>query len=185
MAKRYRLYAAIVTALALCKHCLAARNVTEESANGTVPHCHRHGDRDNCTDTIDTGQWNGHFSKCPEDLVHYCIHGECRYVEDQKAPSCRCLPGYVGSRCEYAALPDWLKGGKREIIIIGAIAALVALIVAIVIIFICAHKRLHWGKAKQRKEPRNGSENVGMTDTSAAHTSLLSDPAESLHTNSV
>ena len=37
----------------------------------------------------DTGQWNGHFSKCPEDLMHYCIHGECRYIKAQKAPSCR------------------------------------------------------------------------------------------------
>lgn len=40
-------------------------------------------------DTIDTGQSNGHFSKCPEELEHYCIHGECRYIKDQDAPSCR------------------------------------------------------------------------------------------------
>ncbi len=42
-------------------------------------------------DEIDAGtdQWGGHFSKCPEELTHYCVHGECRYIQEQKAPSCR------------------------------------------------------------------------------------------------
>lgn len=39
--------------------------------------------------TIDTEQWNGHFSKCPKELTNYCVHGECRYIEEQKAPSCK------------------------------------------------------------------------------------------------
>lgn len=41
------------------------------------------------TDPIDTGQWTGHFSECPEELTHYCIHGDCRYIREQEAPSCR------------------------------------------------------------------------------------------------
>lgn len=32
--------------------------------------------------------WGGHFSKCPEDYKHYCIHGKCRWVKEQNAPSC-------------------------------------------------------------------------------------------------
>lgn len=37
----------------------------------------------------DTDPWGGHFSKCPDSLTNYCVHGECRYVKEQQAPSCR------------------------------------------------------------------------------------------------
>ncbi|KAI3362213.1 hypothetical protein L3Q82_012538, partial [Scortum barcoo] len=99
------LFVFLAAALALCKYSLAEWNATDASANRTVSTCPRHGNGDNCTDTIDTGQWNGHFSKCPEDLTHYCVHGECRYIEEQKAPSCsnRDLTGFflasVGVKC--------------------------------------------------------------------------------------
>ncbi|AWP15427.1 putative protransforming growth factor alpha-like [Scophthalmus maximus] len=88
-------------------------------------------------DTTDTGPWNGHFSECPEELAHYCVHGECRYVKEQKAPSCRCQHGYIGSRCEYVDL-DWRRGEKRQIIIACVIAVLVILILLIIFIGICS-----------------------------------------------
>ncbi|KAF7661118.1 hypothetical protein LDENG_00268550 [Lucifuga dentata] len=95
MAKVYRFYVGIVTALALCKYCLTEWNATDESANRTVSSCHHHGNGDDCTDT---GEWNGHFSKCPKELKHYCIHGTCRYIKEQMTPSCRCEHGFIGSR---------------------------------------------------------------------------------------
>ncbi|XP_029301309.1 probetacellulin isoform X2 [Cottoperca gobio] len=182
MAQVYRLCAGIVTALALCKYSLADRNVTDESANRTVAHCHRHGNKDNCTDA-DTGQWTGHFSKCPEELTNYCIHGECRYIEEQKAPSCRCQRGYIGSRCEYLDL-DWRIGEKRQIIIACVIAGLIFLILVIVFICICSHRRcrLCWRRGRRREEPRNGTEKLSMMDTSATHATLKAEPP---HTNAV
>ncbi|XP_071322432.1 probetacellulin [Trachinotus anak] len=187
MAKVYRLYVGILTALALCKHCLAQGNATDESANRTVSHCHRHGNRDNCTDTTDTGQWNGHFSKCPEDLMHYCVHGECRYIKEQKTPSCRCQRGYIGSRCEYVDL-DLRIGEKRQIIIVCVIAGLVFLMLLIVFICICSHRRyrLCWRRGRRREEPRNGTEKLSMMDTRATHTTLTTqDSTEPPHTNAV
>lgn len=41
------------------------------------------------SDTTDPDELGGHFSKCPDSLKSYCVHGECRYVTEQKAPSCR------------------------------------------------------------------------------------------------
>ncbi|KAF3848563.1 hypothetical protein F7725_015060 [Dissostichus mawsoni] len=118
MAQVYRLYAGVLTALALCKYSLAGSHVTEASANQTVSI----GNGDNGTEsTTDTGQWTGHFSKCPEALTNYCIHGECRYIKEQNAPSCR---------CEYLDL-DWRIGEKRQIIIACVIAGLVFLILLI------------------------------------------------------
>lgn len=187
MAKVHRLYVGIITALALCKYCLAEWNATDESANRTVPHCHRHGDRDNCTaNTTDSGEWIGHFSKCPEELTHYCVHGECRYIKEQEAPSCRCQHGYVGSRCEYVDL-DWRIGEKRQIIIVCVIAVLVFFIVIIIFICLWSHRRcrLCRRRGRQREEPRNGTEKLSMMDASTAHTTLTPDPAEPLHTNSV
>ncbi|XP_063745656.1 probetacellulin isoform X2 [Eleginops maclovinus] len=173
-------------ALALCQYCLAGGNVSEASANQTVSICHHHGNRDNCTvNTTDTGQWNGHFSKCPDELTNYCIHGECRYIKEQKAPSCRCQHGYIGSRCEYLDL-DWRIGEKREIIIACVIAGLVFLILLIVFICICSHRRcrLCWRRRRRREEPRNGSEKLSMMDTSGTHTTLASN-SEPTHTNAV
>ncbi|KAK5851512.1 hypothetical protein PBY51_023059 [Eleginops maclovinus] len=186
MAQVIRLYAGILTALALCQYCLAGGNVSEASANQTVSICHHHGNRDNCTvNTTDTGQWNGHFSKCPDELTNYCIHGECRYIKEQKAPSCRCQHGYIGSRCEYLDL-DWRIGEKREIIIACVIAGLVFLILLIVFICICSHRRcrLCWRRRRRREEPRNGSEKLSMMDTSGTHTTLASN-SEPTHTNAV
>ncbi|XP_078127847.1 probetacellulin isoform X1 [Sander vitreus] len=187
MAKVYRLYLGIVTALALCKYSLAEWNTTKETANRTVSDCHHHGNRDNCTaDTIDTGQWTGHFSKCPEELTNYCIHGECRYVEEQNAPSCRCQRGYIGGRCEYLDL-DWRIGEKRQIIIACVIAGLVFLILVIVFICICSHRRcrLCWRRGRRREEPRNRTEKLSMMDTSTTHTTLMVDSTEPPHTNTV
>ncbi|KAM4635745.1 probetacellulin [Polymixia lowei] len=187
MAKTYRLYIGIVTALALCKYSMAEWNATEDSANRTVSSCHHHGNRNNCTvDSKDTGQWSGHFSKCPKELKHYCIHGVCRYIKEQKVPSCRCEKGYTGSRCEYLDLA-WQIGDQRQIIIACVITGLVFLILLIVFICICSHRRyrLCRRRGRQREEPRNGTEKLNMMDTSGTHGTLMPDSTEPLHSNSV
>ncbi|XP_071400501.1 probetacellulin [Centroberyx affinis] len=186
MAKVHRLYVGILTALALCKYSLAEWNATEESANRTVSSCHHHGDRNNCTDAEDSGQWNGHYSKCPKELKHYCIHGECRYIKEQKAPSCRCEQGFIGSRCEYVDL-DWRIGEQRQIIIACVIAGLVFLILLIVFICICSHRRcrLCRQRGRRREEPRNETEKLSMIDTSATHRTLTPDSTEPPHTHAV
>nr|XP_046231287.1 probetacellulin [Scatophagus argus] len=184
MAKVYRLSLGIITALALCKCSLAEGNGTHGSANGTASDCHRHGNGDNCTDAIDTGQEHGHFSKCPEELTNYCVHGECRYVKDQKAPSCRCQHGYIGPRCEYLDL-DWRIGEKRSVIIACVVAGLVVLILLIVFVCICSRHRcrLCCRRERRREEARNGTEKFGMTDANPAQGPLMADSPEPSHTN--
>lgn len=181
MSKVCGVFVGILTALALCKCSRAEWNVTEESANSTVSDCHRHGDRDNCTANIDeTEQWNGHFSKCPEELTHYCVHGVCRYVTEQKTPSCRCLQGYSGSRCEYVDLGP-LIGEKRYIIVVGVIGGLVLVVLLIVFICFCSRRRcrLCWRRRRRRREePMNGTEKVGMMDTDGHKSSDLTDPPQ-------
>ncbi|XP_061589255.1 probetacellulin [Cololabis saira] len=183
MGNMYRLIIRLLTALVLCLLCRAEWNSTDVSVNRTVPHCHLHGDRDNCTETLDTGQWSGHFSKCPEELTYYCIHGECRYIKQQKQPSCRCDSGYIGSRCEYVDLGLRI-GEKRQMIIACIIAALVFLMVLIVFICIYSHRRCRFchRTGSPREKPQDGTEKLSMMDTSTTHTR---DSTETTHTNSV
>ncbi|KAM4719770.1 probetacellulin isoform 2-T2 [Anableps anableps] len=179
MANMHGLYVALLTALALWKHCLAEWNTTDGSSNQTASVCHLHGKTDNCTEK-DTGQWNGHFSKCPEELLYYCVHGECRYIKEQKAPSCRCQSQYYGARCEYVNL-DWLREDRQRIIIGCTIAGLLFLMILVVSICICSHCRwrLCGQRRRQTEEPRNGTEKHSMLDSSTP------DSAELTHTNSV
>ncbi|XP_072310838.1 probetacellulin [Eucyclogobius newberryi] len=158
MAKVYTFYVGVLAGLVLCKCSEGVWNSTEgPSANGTE--CHLH---DNCTDT---GHWNGHFSTCPEQLAVYCIHGECRYIKEMNVASCRCHPGFVGSRCEFLDF-DWLKEERRHIIIIiCAVVGLVLLILLVVFICIFSHRRgkLCIPKRRRRDELRNATEKLPMT----------------------
>ncbi|XP_004696718.1 proheparin-binding EGF-like growth factor [Echinops telfairi] len=42
---------------------------------------------------------------CLRKYKDFCIHGECKYVKDLRAPSCICHPGYHGERCHGLSLP--------------------------------------------------------------------------------
>ncbi|MEQ2315351.1 hypothetical protein AMECASPLE_021431 [Ameca splendens] len=179
MAKMHGLYVVLLTALSFWKYCLAEWNATNESSNQTA--CHLHGKKGNCTEK-NPEQWDGHFSKCPEELSHYCVHGECRYVKEQEAPSCKCQSRYTGARCEYVDL-DWLRGERQQIIIGVTIAGLLLLMILVVSICICSHRRcrLCGRRRRQTEEPKNGTEKNTMLDS----TGMTPDSTELTHTNSV
>ncbi|XP_045432224.1 proheparin-binding EGF-like growth factor isoform X3 [Pipistrellus kuhlii] len=42
---------------------------------------------------------------CLKKYKDYCIHGECKYVKELRAPSCICNLGYHGERCHGLSLP--------------------------------------------------------------------------------
>ncbi|XP_076993297.1 proheparin-binding EGF-like growth factor [Tamandua tetradactyla] len=42
---------------------------------------------------------------CLRKYKDFCIHGECRYVRELRAPSCVCHLGYHGERCHGLTLP--------------------------------------------------------------------------------
>lgn len=181
MSSSMRLYVGLVTALALGKYSLAEWNSTESSANRTVS-CHHHGNVNNCT-VKDTRLWNGHFTKCPVELQHYCIHGTCRYIKEQSAPSCRCDSGFTGSRCEYLDL-GWQIGDQKQIIIFCVVAALVLFFLLIVFICLCSHRRYRLCRRRGRQrgeEPWDDPEKFNMLPTgttrSTGTTSVLPDPS--------
>ncbi|XP_043925312.1 proheparin-binding EGF-like growth factor [Protopterus annectens] len=42
---------------------------------------------------------------CLKKYKDFCIHGECRYIRELKAPACNCWTGYHGERCHQFTLP--------------------------------------------------------------------------------
>ncbi|XP_040830887.1 proheparin-binding EGF-like growth factor isoform X1 [Ochotona curzoniae] len=42
---------------------------------------------------------------CLKKYKDFCIHGECKYLKELRAPSCICHPGYHGERCHGLSLP--------------------------------------------------------------------------------
>ncbi|XP_010875574.1 probetacellulin [Esox lucius] len=184
MAKAYKLYVGIVTALALCKYSLAEWNATEDEHENKTVSLHRQGNSNNFTETQTQDEFDGLFTKCPKEYQHYCIHGSCRFLEEQDSPSCRCNKGYIGSRCEYFDL-DWSIQDQRQIIVACVIAALVFMILLIIFICVCAHRhKLCRQKRRRKEETGNGTEklNMNIMNRNGKHSS---DSAETSDTNAV
>lgn len=187
MDRTRRFIFAIISAVVLCKHSQAEWNATKAPANRTVS-CEHHANSSNCTDSKDEQKWSGHFSACPKEYKHFCIHGVCRFIEEQNTPSCRCEKGYIGSRCEYLDI-DFHVGERRKIVIACVVAGLVFLILLIIFICVCTHKRYRPCRKKKRKKqtideddkhtPLNAHEGVpaDTSNTNAVWTIQWSDPA--------
>ncbi|KAJ8393982.1 hypothetical protein AAFF_G00055150 [Aldrovandia affinis] len=174
---------AVFTALALCKYSRAEWNVTQEPANESVS-CGPHGNGSDCTDMADTAKWSGHFSKCPKEYRHYCIHGRCRFVKEQNTPSCICPKGYIGSRCEYIDFDSHI-GDQRQIIIACVIAALVFLILLIVFICICVHRHKMCRRKKRKDKKVEEMEKLKMMSSTSETRESISANAEPSETNAV
>ncbi|XP_069832866.1 bifunctional methylenetetrahydrofolate dehydrogenase/cyclohydrolase 2, mitochondrial-like isoform X1 [Dendropsophus ebraccatus] len=43
-------------------------------------------------------------TRCPEDFASFCIHGHCFVLKSLGEPSCRCISGFTGERCEHIIL---------------------------------------------------------------------------------
>ncbi|XP_026090619.1 probetacellulin isoform X2 [Carassius auratus] len=82
MDRTRRFILGIVTAVVLCKYSQAEWNTTKTPSD-------HHDNSNNCTDSNDEHKWSGHFSTCPTEYKHYCIHGVCRFLKEQNTPSCR------------------------------------------------------------------------------------------------
>ncbi|KAL2100021.1 hypothetical protein ACEWY4_004415 [Coilia grayii] len=150
MEKPYELLFVLLAAIALCKYSQAEWNVTKAPPNKNVS-CGPHDNSSNCAVTEENPTWNGHFSKCPDEYKHYCVHGKCRFVTDQNAPACWCPSGFTGARCEYIHI-DWRVQDRRLIIVACVITGLVLLIILLVFICICTHRPKLCCKRKRRTE---------------------------------
>ncbi|XP_041078605.1 proheparin-binding EGF-like growth factor isoform X1 [Polyodon spathula] len=62
---------------------------------------------------------------CQGKYKDFCIHGECKYIRDLKAPSCICQQGYMGERCHLFSLPVVKNNDNYDKTTVLAVVAMV------------------------------------------------------------
>nr|XP_034990986.1 epigen [Zootoca vivipara] len=77
---------------------------------------------------------------CLEDQHSYCINGICIFHKELQVPTCRCLAGYSGERCEHLMLNSHAQDPNDHYIAVG-IGAGMLLIGLFAAIYCCLRKR--------------------------------------------
>uniref|UniRef100_A0A8D0HEV6 Proheparin-binding EGF-like growth factor n=1 Tax=Sphenodon punctatus TaxID=8508 RepID=A0A8D0HEV6_SPHPU len=82
---------------------------------------------------------------CLRKHKNFCIHGECRYIKEMRAPSCICQPGYHGERCHGLILPVENRTTGNDHTTVLAVTAVVlsslCLIIITALLLLRCHKR--------------------------------------------
>ncbi|XP_074083482.1 amphiregulin [Macrotis lagotis] len=104
---------------------------------------------------------------CDEKYKHFCIHGECKYIESLGVVTCKCHTNFFGERCgEQSMKTHSTRDGGHSITVLAIVTALLSVLCfsAIVVIIIQirkSHTNVHDKEAEERKhlqqESGNGS----------------------------
>nr|XP_060639145.1 amphiregulin [Anolis sagrei ordinatus] len=109
---------------------------------------------------------------CEGEFRNFCVHGECKYIENVQTVRCKCLPDYFGERC----VEQFLKTHRSDIeapnkssevlgSILGAVFGLTVLSFVIIVIIIIVRKRCSkYDEKEERKKLRheNASSSNGV-----------------------
>ncbi|XP_017282104.1 heparin-binding EGF-like growth factor a [Kryptolebias marmoratus] len=70
---------------------------------------------------------------CLKKYKDFCIHGECKYLRDIRAPSCVCHSNYSGDRCQFFTLPVQSPEGYNRTTALAVIAVVLSSMCLIII----------------------------------------------------
>uniref|UniRef100_A0A8C5LM24 Amphiregulin n=1 Tax=Jaculus jaculus TaxID=51337 RepID=A0A8C5LM24_JACJA len=108
---------------------------------------------------------------CDKEFQNFCIHGECKYIDNLEAVTCKCHHDYFGERCgEKSMKTHSMVDGDLSKIALAAVTALVsaasftAIAVVITIQLRKRYLREFEGEAEERKKLRqeNGNAHVAV-----------------------
>uniref|UniRef100_A0A8C3SXX7 Proheparin-binding EGF-like growth factor n=1 Tax=Chelydra serpentina TaxID=8475 RepID=A0A8C3SXX7_CHESE len=82
---------------------------------------------------------------CLRKYKDFCIHGECRYIRELRAPSCICQPGYHGERCHGLTLPVENPSTSYDhttaLAVVAVVLSSLCLIIIAALLMLRCHKR--------------------------------------------
>ncbi|XP_038256187.1 amphiregulin [Dermochelys coriacea] len=107
---------------------------------------------------------------CEAEYKNFCIHGECKYLEDLKEVTCKCHQDYFGERCGEQFMKTQKKNdiGNYSTTILVVVAVLLSSIsfIAIVVIVIVQLRKMYpqCEEKEERKKLRQetGNGHVGV-----------------------
>ncbi|KAG7481100.1 hypothetical protein MATL_G00063300 [Megalops atlanticus] len=109
---------------------------------------------------------------CATTHQDYCIHGQCKYMEDLGEPTCVCVKGYDGERCGIQLLKTEQKEQDPEVTqtVLVVIAVVLSLIsCCAILLMICAHYRTHrnflaayLGTSSEKEKLQKNSGDMGV-----------------------
>ncbi|XP_042329546.1 amphiregulin [Sceloporus undulatus] len=94
---------------------------------------------------------------CEGEFKNFCVHGECKYIENLQAVRCKCLPDYFGERCVEQFLKthrsdDNATSNSLLASIVGVVVGLTLLCFAIIVIVIIVQVRKKCPKYDEKEE---------------------------------
>ncbi|XP_074848154.1 amphiregulin [Carettochelys insculpta] len=107
---------------------------------------------------------------CDGEYKNFCIHGECKYLEDLKKVSCKCHQDYFGERCG----EQFMKTQKRNdignysttiLVVVAVLLSSISFIAIVVIVIMQVRKTCpQYEEKEERKKLRqeNGIGHVGV-----------------------
>ncbi|XP_021511589.1 amphiregulin [Meriones unguiculatus] len=104
---------------------------------------------------------------CAAEFQNYCIHGECRYIENMEEVSCNCHHDYFGVRCGEKSMKtqsgdesDLSKIALAVITVFISVISLTAIVIFITVQVRKRHFREYEGEAEERRRLRQDTGNV-------------------------
>ncbi|XP_059130638.1 amphiregulin [Peromyscus eremicus] len=106
-------------------------------------------------------------SPCDAEFQNFCIHGECKYIENLEAVTCKCHQDYFGERCGEKSMKthsgDDSDLSKIALAAITVFVSAVSLIAIGIVVTVQLRKRFFKeceGEAEERKKLRQETGNV-------------------------
>ncbi|XP_005284049.2 amphiregulin [Chrysemys picta bellii] len=107
---------------------------------------------------------------CEGEYKNFCIHGECKYLEDLKEVTCKCHQDYFGERCG----EQFMKTHKRNdignysttiLVVVAVLLSSISFIAIVVIVIVQVRKTYpQYEEKEERKKLRQetGNGHVGV-----------------------
>ncbi|XP_067422558.1 proheparin-binding EGF-like growth factor [Emydura macquarii macquarii] len=82
---------------------------------------------------------------CLRKYKDFCIHGECKYIRELRAPSCICQRGYHGERCHGLTLPVENPSTSYDhttaLAVVAVVLSSLCLVIIAALLMLRCHKR--------------------------------------------
>ncbi|KAJ7313440.1 hypothetical protein JRQ81_004812 [Phrynocephalus forsythii] len=103
---------------------------------------------------------------CEGEFKNFCVHGECKYIDDLATVTCKCHPDYFGERCVEQFLKshntnDVANDSNTVLVIAAVVLSLLSFAAIVIIVIIQIRKKCpKYDEKEERKKLRQENANT-------------------------